>query len=288
MMPKIDEQEARDYLLGQLSPERQTELQALRDTDADVDEELLAVEEELYDQYLAGAFSEPEKQYFETHFLSTASGQEKLHFAAVFGQYRDLQFGNEPSAGRRAPASHYPPIPPSSPLFATFTRNPAYAISAMVLAGLVMFAGWMYVMKSRGLDATGPQLEINLSPGSVRSGGTIAHLPAPAKNGRVKILLELPKSDFKKYKTQLLRENEVLESQEELKTESRITHYVVPVTFTGATLIPGDYQVKLSGVPDSGQPTYIDSYAFRVTPEPPPVPSESDLQRDPQRDDMAR
>lgn len=287
-MPKVDEQEARDYLVGKLSPQRAAELHALRDSEADVNEELLALEEELYDQYLAGALPEPEKQYFETHFLSTASGKEKLHFAAMFGQYRELQLADKQSAGRRVPAPYRPPIPPSSPLFATFSRNAAFAVSAMVLAGLVILLGWMYVIKSTGFYSPGPQLELNLSPGSVRSGGTIVHLPAPAKNGRVKILLELPQSDFKKYKTQLVRENKVLESQEELQTESRNAHFVVPVTFTGATLTPGDYQLKLSGVPDSGQDTYIDSYAFRVTTEPPPVPSDSDLQRDPQRNELAR
>lgn len=291
-MPKIDEQEARDYLFGRLSPNRQAELHALRETDGDVNEELLALEEELYDQYHAGALPESEKQYFETHFLSSATGKDKLHFAEIFGQYRDSQFANEPSARRRAPAPLYPPIPPSSPLFATFTRNPAFGVLAIVIAGLlVTLMGWLYAVKSGGhhpaqLAAT--EMELNLSPDSVKSGGTIKHLPAPAKTDRVKILLELPKSDFKKYKTQLVRANEVLESQEELQTESRSSRYVVLVTFTGATLIPGDYQVKLSGVPDSGQPTYIDSYAFRVTTDPPPVPSESDLQREPQRDEFAR
>ena len=290
-MPKVDEKEARDYLVGKLSPQREAELHALRETDADVNEELLALEEELYDQYLAGALSAPEKEYFETHFLSTASGKEKLHFAAIFGQFRDSHL--EPLAVRRAPAPSYPPIPPSAPLFATFARNPAFAVLAIVMAGLlVTLLGWLYAIKSSQDHPTqlaSVPVEINLSPGSVRSGGTLKHLAAPAKTDRVKILLELPKSDFKKYKTQLIREDKVLESQEELQTESRNTHFVVPVTFIGATLIPGDYQLKLSGVPDSGQPTYIDSYAFRVTTEPPPSPSDSDLQRgEPQRDELAR
>ena len=291
-MPKIDEQEARDYLLGRLSPERQAELLALRDSEADVNEELLALEEELYDQYLAGALPEPEKRYFETHFLSTASGKEKLHFAAIFGQYREVERADELSVRRRAPAPYYPPIPPSSPLFATFIRNPAFTVLAIVIAGLlVTLMGWLYANRSSNYqqaELAAVPLEINLSPGSVRSGGSIKHLAAPAKTDRVKILLELPKSDFKRYKTQLIREDKVLESQEELHTESRNTHFVVPVTFTGATLIPGDYQLKLSGVPDSGQPTHIESYAFRVTNEPLPMPSDSDLQRDPQRDELAR
>jgi hypothetical protein len=290
-MPKIDEQEARDYLLGKLSPERQAELQALSETHKDVNEEFLALEEELYDQYRDGTLPAHEKEYFETHFLSSASGKEKLHFAEMFGQCRDFHLANEASAVRRVPAPLYPPLPPSSPLFATFIRNPAFAVLMIVIAGLMFsLMSWLYLIKSSGRHLPAPpaaEMELNLSPGSVTSGGTITNLRAPATGQRVKILLEVTKADFKKYKTQLVRENEVLESQEELQTESRNARYVIPLTFTGATLIPGDYQLKLSGVPDSGQPTYIDSYAFRVT-EPPPLPSDSDLQREPQRDDWSR
>src|SRR6185437_15555764 len=97
--------------------------------------------------------------------------------------------------------------------------------------------------------------------------GRIQHLAAPAKNVRVKIELELAKSDFKKYKTQLFRENEALASQEELTSQPRNAHYIVPVTLTGEILTPGDYQLTLSGVGDSGSAAFIESYSFRVTPD---------------------
>ncbi|HEX6284386.1 MAG TPA: hypothetical protein VFZ71_05900 [Pyrinomonadaceae bacterium] len=289
-MPNIDEQEARDYLFGRLSPERQAELDALRETHADLREEFLALEEELCDQYLAGTLPAAEKQYFETHFLTTASGKQKLRFAELFEQYRD-HLAERPSAVSRAPAPNSPPLPASSPLFATFNRNPAFAVSAIVLAGLLAtLVGWLYVIKSSRTNqkgATAAEREFKLSPGSVRSEADIKYLPAPAKDDRVKILLELSQSDFKKYKTQLFRENEALESQEELHTESRNAQYVVPVTVAGAMLTPGDYKLKLSGVPDSGQPTYIDVYAFRITTEP-QTATDSELQPDRRRDQLAR
>ena len=101
----------------------------------------------------------------------------------------------------------------------------------------------------------------------MRSDGRIQHLPAPAKNVRVKIELQLAKSDYQQYRTQLFRENEALESQEALKSEPRNAHYVVPVTLKEGVLTPGDYQFKLSGVGDSGKAAFIDSYSFRVTPD---------------------
>jgi len=51
----------------------------------------------------------------------------------------------------------------------------------------------------------------------------------------------------------------------------------VPVTVTGEILTPGDYQLKLSGVADSGKAAFIDSYSFRIIPE---QSNDSEIQRD--------
>ena len=252
----------RIYLLGGLSPERQTELATLIHDDAELQEELLALQEELFDQYLAGSFTADEQQYFKTHFLSAESGRQKLQFARLFQNYRD----DHSFAVHRVPA----PVTPgrsSTPLFASFHRNPAYAVSLIVIAGLVVTL-FFWSMKSRTTHIAAPSSPaLILTAGSTRSGGSIKQMRVPAKNDRVNLELEIPKADFKKYKTQLYRENQVLESQDELQTTPKNAHYVVHVSFTGDLLTPGDYQLKLSGVQDSGKPTYIDSYAFRVTGE---------------------
>ena len=46
---------------------------------------------------------------------------------------------------------------------------------------------------------------------------------------------------------------------------ARGAQQVVPVIIAGEILSPGDYQLKFSGVLDSGADEYIDNYAFRVT-----------------------
>ena len=255
-MPNVSEQEMRIYLLGGLSPERQTELAALIHDDAELQEELLALKEELFDQYLAGSLTADEQRYFKTHFLSTESGQQKLHFARLLQNY----------PVHRVPAP-VTPVRSSLPLFASFYQNPAFAVSLIVVAGLLAtLAIWVSTSRTMYMNPPGMPA-LTLTAGSTRSGGAIKKLRAPAKNDRVSVELEIAKADFKKYKTQLFRENQALESQEELQTIPRNAHYVVPVTFTGGLLTPGDYQLKLSGVQDSGQPTFIDSYAFRVTAE---------------------
>lgn len=267
-MPKMDEQEMRSYLLGSLSPERETELYALFQGDADLREELLAVEAELFDDYVTGRLSAADKELFETFVLTSENGQDNLRFAESFGSYQKIPNAEEVSTAYRAPAPNVPPVRSSSALFATFHKNPAFAVLLILLAVLLLtLVGWLSLRKPRAatvanLPGTGPVFQ--LAPGSLRP-YDVVHVAAPAKHERVKLELELAKSDFRVYKTQLFRANEALESQEELKTEPRSTHYVIPVTVTADILTPGDYQLKLSGVPVSGQPEFIDSYSFRVT-----------------------
>lgn len=273
-MPNVSKQEMRAYLLGGLSPERQTELAAEIHNDAELQEELLAVKEDLFDQCLAGSFTTDEQQYFQTHFLSSEAGQRKLHFAWLLRSYCDNDLRKVSTDEDRVPAPTTP-VPARSPWFVNLHRNPAYAVSMILVAVLMAtLVVWVYVKKSPTMHTTAARIPaLTLTAGSTRSGGNIKKLRAPAQNDEVKVELELTKSDFKKYKTQLFRENQALASQEELPIVSRNTHYVVPVTFTGNLLTPGEYQLKLCGVPDSGQPTYIDSYTFRVTAE---TPSDSD------------
>lgn len=282
-MPNVSEQEIQAYLLGRLSPERQTELAAQIHNDAQLQEELLAVKEELFDQYLAGSLTPDEQQYFLTHFLSTESERQKLHFAALFRKYSD-SLRQESFEEDRVPA----PVTPATvtgplPWLANSHRTPAYALSMVLVAGLLATAVFsVYVGKSPPMHTTAARTQsVTLTAGSNKSGGSIKELRLPAQNDEIKVELELAKSDFKKYKTQLFRENQALASQEELPIVPRNAHYVVPVTFTGNLLTPGEYQLKLSGVADSGQHEYIDSYAFRVT-------AEGGSDSDPERDRKAR
>jgi hypothetical protein len=286
-MPNVSEQEMRIYLLGGLSPERQTELAAEIHADAELQEELQALKEELFDHYLAGSLTDDEQQYFQTHFLSSMSGRQKLHFATLFrdyvANYGDGRRREESFADDRVPAP-ITPMTASSPWYVNLHRNPGYAVSMIVVGGLLAtLIVWVSVKKSPAIHTTAVRMPaLTLTAGSTQSGGYIKKLRAPANTDQVKVELELTKSDFKKYRTQLFRENQALESQADLPVVPKNTHYVVPVTFTGKLLTPGDYKLKLCGVPDSGQPTYIDSYNFRVTAE---TTADS---AEPERDRLAR
>jgi hypothetical protein len=287
-MSYIDEQEMRSYLLGGLTSERRSELEVLVQSDENLREELLAVEEELVELYLAGLLTVDERRSFEAQILTTERGQQQLHFARLFERYRQGNPAAELLAVHSVPASHIPPNPTSSPLFATFYRNPTFAVLSIVVAGLLItLVGWLLIAPSRGTSIAEEvsrkdllELVVTLAPDSTRAGTNMKHVQTPAKNVQmIKLELELTKSDFHKYKTQLYRGKQPLESQDGLKTFSKDNHYFIPVVVTAEILTPGEYQLKLCGVAESGQPSTVENYSFRVT--------EADV-RDDQNDRFAR
>jgi len=156
-MPNINEQEIRDYLLGSLSPERQAQIEFHIRSDADLSEEVIAVEEELIDQYLAQDLSDVERQLFETNFLTSTERQRRLDFGRVFKQYRESYSPplapalerEETSASPRVPAPDIaPPMRISPPVFPPFNRNPACVVLLIVLAGLIIMAtAWLFTTR---------------------------------------------------------------------------------------------------------------------------------------------
>ena len=283
-MSNINEQELRNYLLGGLTPERRAELATLAQADENLREELLAIEEELVEQYLAGVLNAEESQSFELHILTTERGRQQLRFAQLFERYRNNNTVDDPLPVHRVPAPNIPPVKTSSPLFSPFYRNPTFSVLGIVVAGLLIsLGGWLLVPPFRApsvAEQRAREVEVPLVPDSTRSKQNVQRVTAPAGNSQVKLMLELTKSDYKKYKMQLFRENERLASQEELQTESRVTHFVIPVVVTAQILTPGNYELKLTGVLDSGQQSFVDSYPFLVT-----TPEESEAE---QRDRLAR
>jgi anti-sigma-K factor RskA len=270
----IEKQEMRNYLLGTLEADHRTEFEERLLSDPDVYEELLVNEEELIDQYVAGSLSALEKQQFETHFLITAERQKNLRFGRLLDRYLHsrpaLVHENVPvSVGQTekiAPANR------SFPLFlASFGRGPVLAVSAaLVLCLGLTFCYWIVARRpaaSAVQQNNSRVMVVTIAPGSTRSSGTTERVTVPPKGVDVKLELEIANQSFNKYKSELIRESESLDTQAELKMETRGDQHFVPLTIAGDMLSPGDYQVKLSGVLDSGQDEFIDNYSFRVITE---------------------
>lgn len=259
-MDNIDENVLRSYLLGTLNAERKAELEETILCDRDRYEELSLVEEELIDQYVAGSLSKKEQELFETNFLVTTERQKNLRFGVLLNRYLASQKASaSPAKDRPAPARRFLPVGPSALAFAA-------AVVVVLAVGLLT---WLAVRKpvEKHVDqeeASGVVV-VALAPGSVESHSVTAqHVAVPPHGVDVKLELEIKNTRFRNYKSELFRENKSLQT-DKLSLETKGQHHIVPLTITGQMLSPGDYQVKLSGVLDSGQDEFIDNYKFRVT-----------------------
>ncbi len=273
----MDKEELRSYLLGTLEADGRVALEEKILCEPDVYEELLIVEEDLIDQYVAGGLSGAERDQFETHFLITAERQKNLRFGKLLKRYLNSPSApvarenvSEAAGHVRQPA----PAPARKSLssyLSAFQRRPALAFSALIVvfAGIV-FLSWLASKRTSGLTAqenSQQVLVVSLTPGLKRSSGTTQRVTVPPRGVNVKLELELANPSFQNYKSQLFRESEELQTEDDLKMEAKGDHHIVPFTITGEILSPGDYKVQLSGVLDSGEDEFIDNYYFRVTTE---------------------
>jgi hypothetical protein len=274
--PNTNKQEMRTYLLGNLEADRRAALEESILYDRGFYEELLVVEEELIDQYLVNELSPSERKQFETHFLNTAERQKNLRFGRLLRRYLNSQPvfvppENMPVAVRQtetpAPAKKFLSFPAGP-----FGRSASLGVSAAVVASIaiIVMVGWLSTRKpGQGTvkEDSSRLVTVPLMPGSQRSeGGTTQRVPVPPKGFKVRLELQVSNSNFHNYKSELFREKASLQTADELKAETnREQRQIVPWTIAGEVLSPGDYQVRLSGVLDSGHDEFIDNYSFRVT-----------------------
>jgi len=265
----------RNYLLGNLEAERRAALKESILCDAGIYEELLVVEEELIDEYITNNLSPSERQQFETNFLITAERQNSLRFGRVLRRYLDSQpFFVPPdeipvTTGRQdeidAPATKFFSFAAGS-----FARTTTLAVSTAVVVGLVTLTLFCWRANRKPEQPTvqansSQPLTVTLTPGSMRSEGTVTpRVSVPPKGVNVRLDLQVSNPNFHNYKSELFRESKSLQTAGELKAEPQGEQHVVPWTITGDVLSPGDYQVKLSGVVESGPDEFIDNYSFRV------------------------
>jgi hypothetical protein len=248
----------RSYLLGTLDRDQKTQFEERILTEPSVYDELLIDEEELIDQYVTGELSALEQQQFESHFLITAERQKNLRFGKLLQKYV---------------TSHVeaPPVPVHS---FSFLQTPARRWVSLGLVAAILGAAAVIIIRgfvnrrqaaSVVQQTTSRVMTVTLAPGSAGTqGSTAQRVNLPPHGVEVKLELELANPSFRNYKSELFRENKSLQISDALRIESKGEQRVVPFTVTGEMLSPGDYQVKLSGVLDSGANEFKDKYYLRV------------------------
>jgi hypothetical protein len=85
------------YLLGDLTDDEQVEVEDRAFADHQYMERMLAVEDDLIDNYLRGSLSQLQRDQFEKRFLTSEPRRQKIEFARALA---------EVSSRRAAPADH--------------------------------------------------------------------------------------------------------------------------------------------------------------------------------------
>ena len=263
----------RHYLLGQAAQEDSSRLEEQILTDETFFQELLAVEDELVDDYLSNKLLPMELQSFENHFLLAPEHQRKLRFSRTLHKYLDV--AETPEVAKDYAAENLSPEKPATikpspkrnfPWFLRFS-NPILSYSLAAIMLLAVGGGSWVIVKNWGQPAqTGNVYVATLTPGLTRAGGETSRFKLPPAGDTVELRLALPQSDYQTYRSVLLTANQsqVWASDDLTAVTESGTSFVVS-RVPANLLAVGDYQVKLRGQARDGSFEDVDSYAFRVT-----------------------
>ena len=260
----------REYLLGKSTSEDSALVEERLLGDDEFYQQLLVVEDELVDQYLAGLLPDSEREQFETYFLATPERREKLRFTRNLKKYV-----SSAEADRASIADYTDVVPerntspaPNRPLKRfSFWSNPilsyslaAAAVVAVALAGVMSYRVW------NAPPHTGKALAVELVPGLSRGDERTKQITIPADTATVQLQLRGSNiSDYQIYRAILqTADGSEISRQDDLRRDPASSDRVI-YPIPAALLKPGNYSLKLSGLNQQGQYDDIARYYLRVT-----------------------
>jgi hypothetical protein len=259
----IGPEELRRYALGDLAASEQENFDQRLLTDSALYEELLATEDDLVDEYLAGKLSDRERQQFELHFSVGEERQRKVRFGRSWQEYLKSTPLVCPQEDTRKGGS--------TGFFRTFSafwgrsgRTPVLVASSILVLLMGILGAWL-LYRPTPSNSQRQIIAVTLVGGGSRGeSATAPHLTRPPANSVVQVHLELAKKDYNGYQVELFRERESIAPFKSLKAEPSDGHFAVVVGVDSEVLEPGDYTFELSGVSDSGEVEFEGNYPLRV------------------------
>jgi hypothetical protein len=159
MQPDIEEEILRNYLLGNLLPEEQSQVEERLFLDREYFQSLQVAEDDLIDDYVYEELSTAERERFEAYYLSTPDRYEAVRLARALKSY----ISNNAQAV--APAVEPAPAPKTS--FLTFLQfgNASWPLPLAVATLLIIIGGLALILWSvRTQKSTGAPQEARQPP----------------------------------------------------------------------------------------------------------------------------
>jgi len=249
MIQNDDHNRIRLYLLGKLSDSEKEQIEQELLANDDLFEEILIVEEELADEYVAGKLSRDEQADFESHFLATPEHQQNLRFAQALNRYVTAEVIRDLNAT---------PVPP---VYWT-TKSWIGRAAAVVAVIAIAVALWLLIPRSQTPRNFAP-LTLTISSSSRDQGApsTRVSLPRNADALRISLRLPNPSPPAVRYRVELLDDNGGSRSLETTAPDRDSVVLVIP----SAELRRGRYAISLIAIQADGTEQPIKgSYYFTV------------------------
>jgi hypothetical protein len=297
-LPTKDEAVLRKYLLGDMSPEEQEEIELWLMSNEDAYCLLEAAEDDLIDDSFAGRLAPRDLDRFQTHFLVAPERQRKLQFSRSF---------------RRVINAAAQPVRlefPSRPGLLDFLRyRPAFVYATSALIVILLTGNVWSLLKvaelqrelgsvtsqvtelGRDRDDLKRQLEesqaatlalqaaipppkpsaapvllaMNLVPGITRSSNEIPTITLTSNASSVRFSLALLDDNFTVYRVSLMNvDSREIWTQSKVSPTAARDGKTIVLNVPAEVLSSGDFSFSLMGVPDSGTPESIARYYFRA------------------------
>lgn len=266
----------RQFLLGQLEQDERQRIESLFLTDPEFKERILAVEQDLIEDYLDDSLTGADRESFLLHFAQTPEQQRKLRITKSVMEWA-LTEANRPQISP-------PPISVWSRLLAGLRLKPVFVISIAVsaMAAIVAAVLWLNYSANRRdssiqeelarlndpakLRETLPETySLELSPVAVRSAAPEAQLDR-SSNQYVELRLRwIEREDYPRYRATIRRfDDDETFAIDNLHAEGD-TGKVIRLRLLVSMLKRGLYQVELSGVDANGTVGTTVAYTFNVS-----------------------
>jgi tetratricopeptide (TPR) repeat protein len=145
--------ELRRYLLGELSSDEEQKIEERLLVDGNYIEQMMMVENELIDDYLKGALPSSQREKYQTLFLATREGRQKIKTARVLKTQLAKFRERKPAFLTRVQAI----------MARVFSPPVLQAVAALLVVGLGIFGWRMFMRQSEGIYLKERPLEARIS-----------------------------------------------------------------------------------------------------------------------------
>lgn len=267
----------REFLLGTVDDEQRARIEDLFLTDSATRERVLALEQDLTEEYLEDSLTEADKERFISLYARTDEQRLTLKIIATIKDWAVREASAPPAAAAK--------VSVWSRFWARLRLTPRFVvpITAVIVIAIVVGVVWLKSeMEQRKRSAVEQELvqlnsptslravppgmiSFDLTPGSVRSVEPQAELRVPSETHFIELHLFWKRNErYSMYQAEVRRIDDGESfTIPDLQAESN-GRYTIRLRLTADVLRRGQYQVILTGIAANGAAGSSEEYAFVI------------------------